>query len=225
MKNIEIKQIKENVYDIPSYKSSNSYSIFRSGKTSSALYVLKEGSFILITPDIVPTENTFFIAKGNVEVNDGKESIYLRENDSFKTSALVGNIRAKAIGGAASIFASAFSDEQLGIEEYEISSDLIKKLEDKDIYTVGHSKRVCYYAIEIAMVLNNPKIDIYSLCRAAILHDIGKTNIPDEVLNKPGKYTAEEFNVMKKHPLYSYDMASNFSSPKIRIMMIEDSEI
>ena len=69
----------------------------------------------------------------------------------------------------------------------------------KDEYTRQHSIRVAKYAREIAIRLGWEDEDIVNLYNLALLHDIGKIGIPDEILNKPGKLTDEEFAIMKTH--------------------------
>lgn len=76
---------------------------------------------------------------------------------------------------------------------------LSKVIDAKDRYTNGHSKRVAFYTKEIAVALGFNKDDVDSAYGIALLHDIGKIGIPDEVLNKPGRLDFDEFEVMKTH--------------------------
>lgn len=224
MKDVEICQMKEDIFDIPSFKSSNSFILYSKGKITAALYVLKKDSFILLSPDPYPSESSCFVARGKVELTNGSETVILHENDSFKASNILTPLRVKSLDGISVIYSDASAEENFAIGEYDKSNELVEKLEEKDVYTMGHSRRVCYYAVEIAMKLNDPNVDSYSLCRAAILHDIGKVKIPDAILNKPGKYTEEEFAVMKKHPEYSYEIAKDFANEKICRMILEHHE-
>jgi len=74
-------------------------------------------------------------------------------------------------------------------------------LEAKDRYTYGHADRVARLSVEIGKRLGMSDHELEILQYAAILHDIGKIGIRDEVLNKPGRYTPEEFEEMKRHPV------------------------
>jgi response regulator RpfG family c-di-GMP phosphodiesterase len=78
---------------------------------------------------------------------------------------------------------------------------LTEALEARDAATRGHSERSVEYATEIARKLGLSHEQGERLQYAAILHDIGKLGIPDNILNKPGKLTDEEFAVMKTHPV------------------------
>ena len=72
-------------------------------------------------------------------------------------------------------------------------------IDAKDEYTRGHSRRVSEYAAAIAKELGLSENEVSDIRFIGLLHDIGKIGIPDSVLNKPGKLTDEEYQVMKSH--------------------------
>jgi PAS domain S-box-containing protein/putative nucleotidyltransferase with HDIG domain len=76
----------------------------------------------------------------------------------------------------------------------------VNAIDAKSPWTKGHSERVTEYAISIARELGLRERDIETLRTAALLHDIGKIGTYDVVLEKPGKLTKEEFEIVKKHP-------------------------
>ncbi|MDN5302494.1 MAG: hypothetical protein PWQ60_2008 [Thermoanaerobacteraceae bacterium] len=78
---------------------------------------------------------------------------------------------------------------------------LATAIEAKDPYTRGHSERVAMYSSIIAEEMNLPEDFLNTLNFAALLHDIGKIGIPDEILNKPGKLSEYEFDKIKIHPI------------------------
>jgi putative nucleotidyltransferase with HDIG domain len=100
-------------------------------------------------------------------------------------------------------------------------------LEKRDPYTAGHSERVAEYAVAIAAELGHSEEDLQLIRLGGLLHDIGKIGIPDEVLNKPGKLTAEEYDIMKQHPVMGEDLLrrvythSNLLSDEERERMLE----
>ena len=67
---------------------------------------------------------------------------------------------------------------------------LANAVDAKDPYTRGHSERVLNYSEQLARAMNLPPQDVESIKMAAVLHDIGKIAIPDEILRKPGRLTA-----------------------------------
>ena len=70
----------------------------------------------------------------------------------------------------------------------------------RDTYTAGHSRRVAAFAVEIARELGLDGAELVGVDQAALLHDIGKIAVPDEVLLKEGPLTASEWIVMRSHP-------------------------
>lgn len=83
----------------------------------------------------------------------------------------------------------------------ETVESLSQAIEAKDSYTQGHSMRVSEYACALAGKMGLPSKRIENLKMAAILHDIGKIGIEENILNKPGKLTAEEYEKIKQHPV------------------------
>lgn len=70
----------------------------------------------------------------------------------------------------------------------------------KDAYTGGHGRRVARYARLIATALGRPETERDSICEAALLHDLGKIGMPENILTKQGPLTSEEFSMVQKHP-------------------------
>jgi len=78
---------------------------------------------------------------------------------------------------------------------------LASALEAKDPYTRGHSNRVATYSTIVARKLGLDEDRIESIRLMALIHDIGKIGVSDNIINKPGKLTEEEFNIIKQHPV------------------------
>ena len=83
---------------------------------------------------------------------------------------------------------------------------LAKGLEARDEYTRGHSGRVSQIACLIAEELDLPPESLDALRNASLLHDIGKIGVPDAILRKAGKLTAEEWESMRRHPIVSEEI-------------------
>ena len=82
----------------------------------------------------------------------------------------------------------------------------VEAIEARDPYTRQHSARVSAYAIPIAQAIGCASEDLERLHVCGYLHDIGKIGIPDSILLKPGDLTAEEYEVIKTHPLIGYNI-------------------
>ncbi len=77
---------------------------------------------------------------------------------------------------------------------------LVAALDAREHETSDHSQRVVRYTLAVARRLGIPERDVPDLSRGALLHDIGKIGVPDAILLKPGKLTADEWIEMRKHP-------------------------
>ena len=83
-------------------------------------------------------------------------------------------------------------------------------LDLKDLNTGVHSTRLAEWAVRVARELSIPEKDLYQFEVAALLHDIGKIGVPDAILKKPGRLTAEEKALMDKHPEYGWSILRMF---------------
>lgn len=83
---------------------------------------------------------------------------------------------------------------------------LTSAIDAKDPYTSGHSNRVAYFSVALAEQMGLSKADCDTLYLAGLLHDIGKIGIDDNVLNKPGQLTDEEYEQIKLHPQLGYEI-------------------
>jgi putative two-component system response regulator len=101
----------------------------------------------------------------------------------------------------------------------EMTRSLITALESANFYndenTGKHIMRVAAYSELIAKELGMPQDFVEKIKLYAPIHDIGKVGIPDEILKKPGKYTSEEFEIMKKHVIIGYNMLKDSPIPDI----------
>jgi HD-GYP domain-containing protein (c-di-GMP phosphodiesterase class II) len=86
---------------------------------------------------------------------------------------------------------------------------LASALDARDHYTHGHSRKVAKNAVLIAKDMKLPRHQIDIVRRASLLHDIGKIGIPDKILNKPGRLTEQEYDIVKTHP----EVALNILKP------------
>lgn len=105
----------------------------------------------------------------------------------------------------------ANADLERAVRDLERSYDITLEalgdaLDLKDAETEGHSKRVTAFTIAIAKAMDLPTDRVRVISRGAFLHDVGKMAIPDAILRKPGRLTAEEQVLMREHALRGYHM-------------------
>ncbi|HEX7102929.1 MAG TPA: HD-GYP domain-containing protein, partial [Nitrolancea sp.] len=94
----------------------------------------------------------------------------------------------------------------------EVIVALVEAVEAKDPYTRGHTQRVAELAVLIGQDIGLSGERLKTLNQAAMLHDIGKISVPDSILNKPGRLTAEEFEFVKEHPVRGHRIIQNVRS-------------
>ena len=87
---------------------------------------------------------------------------------------------------------------------------LANALEAKDVYTRGHSERVGATSRRLALALGLSPSEAEIVARAGLLHDIGKIGIPEAVLRKPGSLSADEWNLMRRHPVIGAQIVAPF---------------
>jgi len=84
-----------------------------------------------------------------------------------------------------------------------------RAMDMRDKETEGHTRRVTEMTVRLALALGVGEEEIVHLRRGAMLHDMGKLGVPDEILLKPSKLTQEEWEIMRRHPQLAYDMLSH----------------
>ena len=106
---------------------------------------------------------------------------------------------AKASGGDATRIAGDFGEAPALAGGFDILQGLVFAVDTKDRYTKRHSEDVARYGVFLARLLKLDPELIEGIKTAGLLHDVGKIGIPDSVLRKPGRLTAEENEIVKQH--------------------------
>lgn len=163
---------------------------------------------LAITPDQDKASLILYVLTGRLSfVSDGVET-FLQCNDSVMLSNTKSSGLLTALEDSKCLGISTCHSQRVDSSNQLMA--MVDKVEEKDVYTYGHSRRVCLYATAIALELDS-SYDIISLGNAANLHDVGKINISAEILQKPGKLTPEEFCCIKQHPVDTYHLLAPLS--------------
>lgn len=96
------------------------------------------------------------------------------------------------------------------IKNNPIIINVLNKIKGIDEYTFTHSINTAFYSMLISMWMDLEDRQIINATQAGLLHDIGKIYIPNEILNKPGRLTQEEYEMIQKHTLYGYFLICEF---------------
>ena len=91
---------------------------------------------------------------------------------------------------------------------------LADAIEKRDPYTGGHTKRVLQYSVAIGKYLDLKESELERLRLAAVLHDIGKIGIEDSILRKKGKLSPDEYEMVKKHPVWGAEIMGHIKQLK-----------
>ena len=122
---------------------------------------------------------------------------------------------------------SSIADElQNAINSNDAIALDISALKTSDEYTFKHSVDVATIAMIVAKQQGHSDQEIHEIGVAGLLHDIGKTKVPPEILNKPGRLDDQEFAVMKQHSVYGYHMVKerNEFSPAVCLGVLQHHE-
>lgn len=101
------------------------------------------------------------------------------------------------------------------VDAYEATlEELVRELEGRDLETQGHTFRVTGMAVRMAEVIGMHGEELLNVRRGALLHDIGKLEIPAAILHKKKRLTESEMAVLRRHPQHAYEMLRQIDFPE-----------
>jgi putative nucleotidyltransferase with HDIG domain len=101
------------------------------------------------------------------------------------------------------------ANEELETAYQKTLEGWVQALDLRDNETEGHTLRTAELTVHLARLMGVPEADLPNLCRGALLHDIGKMAIPDNILKKPGPLTEAEWQIMRQHPQTAFSWLSS----------------
>ncbi len=107
----------------------------------------------------------------------------------------------QAGGGRVAVFSGEITPAEVEAGNADVAAALAAALEERDRYTGEHSESVVDLTARVAEALALPPEDVEQIRMAALLHDIGKIGVPDEILHKPGPLDDREWEIMRQHPV------------------------
>jgi HD-GYP domain-containing protein (c-di-GMP phosphodiesterase class II) len=111
--------------------------------------------------------------------------------------------------------------ERLTRAYVQFVGSLAQALDARDAYTAGHSRRVSEYSCAIAQAMNIPERDLETIRIGALLHDLGKIGISDLVLQKAGRLTQEENELIRQHPVIGRRILENVQGLEAYLGIVE----
>ena len=174
-------------------------------------------------------ENISLLAKSVIEKTRVEDRAKVKLTESVKKRVAEG-IQYLYNNTATQDFADA-TDKITGelmraISDNEAIAVDISTLKISDEYTFKHSVDVATMAMIVAKQHGLNEREVYEIGIAGLLHDLGKSKIPNEVLNKPGRLSEEEFEIMKQHSVYGYEILKEKEgySPAILLGVLQHHE-
>ncbi len=182
-----------------------------------AALVMNENKPVLTSPGLPPPEgfkelpgakeNTFSIYTPLVIHGKGIGVLYLGRMGAERPFSIPEVEFLSVLGGqAAAAIENARLYEKLRQSYLSTIVTLSGIAESKDFYTDKHMKDIAEYSVDIARRLGLPESDIENIRLAALLHDLGKVVVPDDILKKPGRLSDAEMEVIRKHPSHGAKM-------------------
>lgn len=201
--------------------NSRTEELFSDERFQSVFYSLSVGESITITPEPYPVSIMIYILEGKILLHTKDYEEQLHQNQSFLLSDITTSYIVEGMKFTKLLCITSCEEQKLeGTEAY---LDILKKVEEKDIDTYGHGRRVGKFAMRMAREFD-PSYDLITLGKAATLHDIGKIHTPSSILLKPGRLTDEEFEIIKKHPIDSYELLKKDSDERIALAALQHHE-
>lgn len=174
---------------------------FKFKKPCVTIFILPDNEEITTIKTLVELGADFIIKQSEVEnintlVELGYRRLIYKKNILKYTSFLENKMKEE-------VEILKESKEQLNQQFKSTIAAITNALGLKSEYTSNHSKRVARLVVKVGEKLGISGNDLQLLEYAGLLHDIGKIGVPDNILNKPGKLTPEEYEEVKKHSIYS----------------------
>lgn len=156
--------------------------------------------------------DTTTLKAANFDKNNFSQNLIKARNTRDKTRKYVDEMLSNAKAG------EIINTNKAKLLVAELTNNIIENLDasmwltqlkKRDEYTAIHSLNVCVLSITFGRALGLPTDELNIIGLGALLHDIGKMLVPLKILNKPGKLTKDEFEIMKSHPGLGYETVRN----------------
>lgn len=185
-------------------------------RTSQGVLILKQGTYI---DEYVKVQLENYL--GDIAVNLDIADDIAEQGEQLhddKAVELEQNIKDRALQGVEYMYSNPDSIDSVdaaketsnillnSINQSDGVNISINSLKVSDDYTFKHCIDVATMGMLVAKKVGMNDKDVQDIATAGLLHDLGKVEIPKEILNKPGKLTAEEYDIIKKHPIYGYNL-------------------
>lgn len=168
------------------------------------LQTIKSDVIMWIAPsDDMDMMEFFYIISGTLVLQSEAETVLLGENDYFYVTGLKKEVLLKSDTPLKLLYITS-RPLYNNLENFNCDlNELLERINEKDQYTEGHSRRVMELSIKISEKLEFVDTTMNKIAVASLFHDVGKCFVPDSILKKAGKLDQEEWPHIIKHPVNS----------------------
>ncbi|MBY9077843.1 HD-GYP domain-containing protein [Paenibacillus sp. HN-1] len=184
----------------------------------------KDKPFYVSPGEEADTMEFFYIVDGSCSYKGENENIVLGKGDYFYTHYLQETAYFSSLTELKLLWYTTKPAFHLISHRVKKLEDVLKQVQNKDNYTYQHSARVQKFCIMLARMLKMSKDQLEDLYYAAAFHDVGKIHTPEEILNKEGRLTPEEFDIVKRHSYDGYVMVKELHYNNICIIILQHHE-
>jgi putative nucleotidyltransferase with HDIG domain len=170
------------------------------------------------------TMEFFYIIEGEVVLEKPPNKATLYKGEYFYTHNLSELTYFKAATKVKLLYVSTKPVFHYLSNRIEELKKIVEDVQNKDLYTLHHSLGVQENSLKIAKRLHWPHDRQEVLFYATLFHDIGKINTPIEILNKPGRLTNEEYEIIKKHPIDGAEMVEGTYFKNLSTIILQHHE-
>lgn len=194
------------------------------GKTKVHRWVMHENHNFDIIPDSYESYYLLFILQGKMKcinndlILESMDSVVINNSNDYAVFRTLTECTVLFVSIGDYDFQKSYGCHSKLLEDY------VHRINDMDHYTLGHSLRVKYLSIELALFLNRTDVVIEALYYASLYHDAGKINVPKNILNKPGKLTANQFRKIHKHPFDSFNLIRDSMDKRTSEIVLQHHE-
>jgi putative nucleotidyltransferase with HDIG domain len=186
---------------------------------------IKSGEVCFIEPcESDTTMEFFYILTGKIEIDGPCSSQTLGPGDYLYVYQLTETINFRTVTDVTMLYISTFPQFSFLSTTTKELFDLAEQVKAKDKYTLLHNERVKEYALKIADKLGLSNEQKRNILYASLFHDVGKVDLPTELLNKNGCLTAAEMDLMREHPVIGAEMLTGTHFAEIGEIILQHHE-
>lgn len=185
--------------------------------------VIEKGAHVYLFP--IPDMDYFeffYILEG--EIDFPELDMVLHKGEHFYVSELKENVHFVPTKRTTLLYINNGNFYMMVDEQARKLNSVLKKIQDKDEYTFNHCQRVMNMSLIVGHRMGINKDNVARLAYAALYHDVGKIEIPDDILLKPTRLTDEEYEEIKKHPAIGSEMSKEIDFLDIHTIIAQHHE-